>query len=70
MVEQSQTQKELEVTAKSKDELAAENRERKLREKLAKLKAKQEHAEAVRERRLQAAAAAAAAEEHTSATDE
>jgi len=37
--------------------LAAENRERKLREKLEKLKAKQEHAAAVRQRRLQAAAA-------------
>ena len=58
LAEQSQTQKDLEVSAKSKDDIAAENRERKLREKLEKLKAKQQHAEAVRERRRQAAAAA------------
>ena len=61
LAEQSQTQRELEVTSKTKDEIVAENRERKLREKLAKLKAKQEHAKAVRQRRLQAAAAAAEA---------
>ena len=61
LAEQSQTQKELEVSSKTKDEIVAENRERKLHEKLAKLKAKQDHAAAVRQRRLQVAAAAAAA---------
>jgi len=58
MAEQSQTQKELEVHSKTRDEIVAENRERKLREKLAKLKVKQQHAEEVRLRKLQAAAAA------------
>ena len=56
LAEQSQTQKELEMSAKTKDEIVAENRERRLREKLARLKVKQEHAEAVRQRRRQAAA--------------
>jgi len=37
---------------KSKAELVAENRERKLREKLERLKAKEAHAEAVRQRKL------------------
>ena len=66
LAEQSQTQRELEVSTKTKDELVAENREQKLREKLAKLKVKQQHAEAVRQRRLQAAAAA---EQDPSTTD-
>jgi alpha-glucuronidase len=50
-----QTQKDIEETTKTKEEIAAENREKKLREKLEKLKAKKEHAEAVRQRRLLAA---------------
>jgi len=59
LAEQTQTQRDLEASAKTKDELAAENRERRLRERLERLEAKQQHAEAVRERRRQAAAAAA-----------
>jgi len=66
LAEQTQTQRDLEVTTKTKDEVVAENRERKLREKLAKLKAKQEHAAAVRQRRLQVAATA---EQGASAND-
>jgi hypothetical protein len=51
----AQTQKDIEETVKTKEEIAAENREKKLREKLERLQAKKEHAEAVRQRRLLAA---------------
>lgn len=54
----TQSQKEIVETTKSKEEIAAENREKKLREKLERLQAKKEHAAAVRQRRLVAAATA------------
>jgi hypothetical protein len=60
-----QTQKDLEVAAKSKEEIAAENREKKLREKLERLRAKEAHAEAVRQRKL-----AAALQQQTNFTNE
>jgi hypothetical protein len=56
------------VTTKTKEEIAAENREKKLREKLERLKAKKEHAEAVRQRRLLAAANQANAESDSVST--
>lgn len=56
----AQTQKDLEETTKTKEEVAAENREKKLKEKLAKLQLKKEHAAEVRRRKAEAAAAAAA----------
>lgn len=56
----AQTQKDLEETSKTKEEIAAENREKKLKEKLAKLQLKKEHAAEVRRRKAEAAAAAAA----------
>lgn len=57
----AQTQKDLEETTKTKEEIAAENREKKLKEKLAKLQLKKEHAAEVRRRKAEAAAAAAEA---------
>ena len=58
----AQTLKEMDETAKSKEEIAAENREKKLKEKLERLQKKKEHAEEVRKRRLLAVAAGIPAE--------
>lgn len=54
-----QTQRDLEETAKTKEEIAAENRERKLKEKLERLRLKKEHAAEVRRRKQEASRAAA-----------
>lgn len=59
-----QTQRDLEEveeTSKTKEEVAAENRERKLKEKLERLRLRKEHAAEVRRRKAEAARAAAAA---------
>lgn len=54
----AQTQKDIEETVKTKEEIAAENREKRLREKLDRINAKKAHAEEVRKRRLLAVASA------------
>lgn len=52
-----QTQRDLEETAKTKEEIAAENREQKLKEKLERLRLRKEHAAEVRRRKAEAARA-------------
>lgn len=55
-----QTHRDLEETAKTKEEIAAENREQKLKEKLERLRLRKEHAAEVRRRKAEAAKDAAA----------